>query len=159
LQMLSGHRVAVSGVAFSPDGSRLATSSSDGTGRIWSVATGETEVVLRAHQGRVHCVAWRPDGRGLATGGVDQTARLWSPEGRLLKSIEGLGGQVTSLSFSPDSRRLLITRGFESFVCSLVDSASGEEQLKFDRHDNSVMDGALSSDGRLCATAGGDDQN
>jgi hypothetical protein len=71
-------------VAFSPDGSRLATASDDGTARLWDVASGKPLIVLRGHPAPVVAVAFSPDGSRLATAGADGTARLWvareSPE-------------------------------------------------------------------------------
>ncbi len=46
LHTLTTHAEAVWGVAFSPDGTRLATASDDGTARIWDVATGQPDLLM-----------------------------------------------------------------------------------------------------------------
>jgi len=53
--------------AFSPDGSRLATASSDNTVAIWKVSSWEVERVLRGHGDLVRSCAWSSDGTRLVT--------------------------------------------------------------------------------------------
>ncbi|WP_396230063.1 WD40 repeat domain-containing protein, partial [Frankia sp. CpI1-P] len=64
-------------MAFSPDGSMLATAAADGTARLWDVATGQPLRTLTGHNGSVWSVAFSPDGTLLATAADDRTARLW----------------------------------------------------------------------------------
>ena len=49
LLTLPGHTDAVFGVAFSPDGTRLATASGDQTAKVWDVATGRELLTLAGH--------------------------------------------------------------------------------------------------------------
>jgi len=158
-QVLEGHEDAVYGVAFAPDGRRLATASPDKTGRIWSVADGRCEAVLRGHEKEVQCIAWRPDGQVVATGGIDGSIRQWSPDGAAVRGFEHLGGGILSLTFSADSQTLLFTRMNPPYTCSLLDLTTGEQRVRFGLHTNSVQDGALSPDGTLAATTGGDDHD
>ena len=75
---LTGHTRYVREVAFSPDGALLATTSWDGTARLWDTATGQTLRTLTGHTGYVRGVAFSPDGALLATTSDDKTARLWT---------------------------------------------------------------------------------
>jgi WD40 repeat protein len=68
-----GHVVSL---AFSPDGKKLASGSSDQTVRLWDVATGKQIGSLQGHQGGESSVAYSPDGKTLASGGGDKTVRL-----------------------------------------------------------------------------------
>jgi WD40 repeat protein len=52
----------VTSVAWSPDGTRLATTSNDATVRLWNPTTGHTTATLTGHTDRVTAVAWSPDG-------------------------------------------------------------------------------------------------
>jgi WD40 repeat protein len=73
---LSTHREAVNRVAFSPDGSSLATASNDGTVRVWDVATGEPTMPPLEHGDAVQVVAFSPDGTLIASATID-TIHLW----------------------------------------------------------------------------------
>lgn len=60
--MLRGHTDSVNDVAFSSDGTLIATGSSDGTARLWDSATGKEVRQLLGHTGAVYAVAFSPDG-------------------------------------------------------------------------------------------------
>ena len=67
----------VYGVAFSPDGTRLALGCADTTIRLIDVATRQEVAGLRGHTDYVHAVAWSPDGTRLVSGSGDFTVRVW----------------------------------------------------------------------------------
>ena len=65
-------------VAFSPDGTRIASGSSDKTVRVWDAATGQpVGQPLTGHTDAVTSVAFSPDGTRIASGSDDSTVRLW----------------------------------------------------------------------------------
>src|SRR5258707_4288087 len=72
-----GHSAGVMEVAWSPDGTRLASASNDGTAQVWGAANGGHVYTYRRHAGRVNAVAWSPDGTRLASGSADSTAQVW----------------------------------------------------------------------------------
>ena len=78
--ILRGHTGDVSGVAFSPDDTQLATASNDGTIRIWDWKSQKESQQIVGHFGRVWSVAFLPDGKRIVTGGADKTIRIWDLE-------------------------------------------------------------------------------
>jgi WD40 repeat protein len=114
--VLQGHIGGVSQLAWSPDGSLLA-SAAGGTDlgiRLWS-ANGQWLRTLKGHQGPVLSLAWSPDGKLLASGSADQTVRLWSPDGKLVRTIKVDQGNVWAVAWSPDGT-LLATGSIVSFI-------------------------------------------
>ena len=71
------HDGGVRAVVFSPDGTRLATASGDGTARVFDPATG-TEHARLIHDRPVRAVVFSPDGAWVATASTDGTARVFA---------------------------------------------------------------------------------
>jgi WD40 repeat protein len=72
---LRGFSDDVSGVAWSPDSGRLATSVLDKVAKVWNLSDGKGLFTLNGHHGDVYSVAWSPDGKRLASASKDTTAK------------------------------------------------------------------------------------
>ena len=130
-RVLEGHTAVVHAVAWSPDDKYLVSGSIDKTGRIWSAASGATVAVLREHAAEVMTVAWSPDGRLIATGCHDKSVRLFEPSGKRRYVWPNLPNEVTSVAFSPDSKRLLYTYGSNAqppVGAAVLDMVDGRER-------------------------------
>ena len=59
---VGGHTDYISHLAWSPDGTILASASADGTTRLWDSETGECVRTLKGHAGPVHSVSFSTHG-------------------------------------------------------------------------------------------------
>jgi len=145
------HDGTVYSVAFSPDGTLLATASYP-TARVWDMPSGRLLTTLK-HDDPVSSVAFSPDGTLLATGSQDYTARVWDmPSGKLLTKLKH-DSSVYSVVFSPDGK--LLATGSRDYTAKVWEMPSGK-LLATLKHDNVVYSVAFSPDGKFLAT-GSDD--
>jgi WD40 repeat protein/DNA-binding SARP family transcriptional activator len=109
---LAGHGGPIRGVAWSPDGRWIATSSEDGSARIWDADTGTLRFTLSGHRAFVEDVAWSPDSDRLVTGSDDGTAKVWritegGPLELLSLSAQDTRSGVRGVAFSPSGDRVM----------------------------------------------------
>jgi WD40 repeat protein len=152
---LIGHQDAVRGISWSPDGTKLATASSDRTAKVWEVGTGRELLTLRGHRNVVNGIAWSLDGNRLATGSMDQMVGLWDlGTGGQLSTLRGLG-IIYGIARSPDGSKL-VTAGDDK-TAKVLDLNTGLVLLTLRGHQGRVWGVAWSPDGSRLATASGDE--
>ncbi len=154
-RVLTGHAFDVRGVAFSPDGTLLATASADKTARLWDTATGQATRTLTGHAIDVRGVAFSPDGTLLATASADKTVRLWdTATGHAIRSLAGHSKAVHGVAFSPNGT--LVATASADKTARLWDTATGHAIRTLAGHTSDVAAVAFSPDGTLVATASAD---
>ena len=147
---LNGNTTGVTRVTFSPDGRKLACTTSLGAVRLYDVATVEHLLSLKELSG---CMAFSPDGTRLVTGGLNGTIKIWDASGdRELLAFKGhsaLLGGVRGIIFSQDGSRLA-TWSLDRTM-KIWDAATGQELVLIK---NPTASAAFSPDGtRLASTS------
>jgi WD40 repeat protein/serine/threonine protein kinase len=149
------HSNDVGGLAFSPDGIRLATGSATGEVKIWDFTRRQEVARLKPVGSPLICLAFSPDGKTLAASG--QSSRVWILElatGREILQLPGHGSLVASVAFSPDGK-LLATASLDNDV-RLWELSSGKLRTTLKGHIQGVIAVAFSPDGKTLATGGMD---
>jgi WD40 repeat protein/serine/threonine protein kinase/DNA-binding XRE family transcriptional regulator len=167
--MLSAHTAIVSDVGWSPDEKYLASSSRDGTVRIWDTTSWTESLVIQTHaafdpgftdsqsgtgESGVRTVVWSPDGKQIVTlGNTDNNAIVWDIKtGEKITSFILHQDWVLSASWSPDSKSV-VSSGKDGSIF-IWDSTSGKVKVEFSRQSAPIQTVGWSPNGRQIVTAG-----
>jgi WD40 repeat protein len=124
---------------FCPNGTFLAVTYTDGTIKLWDVATNRCVHFLEGHTGSVTSISFTSDGSFLISGGVHRTIRTWfftntntNTNGNCIELIKS-GVFVSKVEFSRDGQMLLTKEGFS--ICLRRMDTYMLESLKDERAD------------------------
>jgi WD40 repeat protein/mono/diheme cytochrome c family protein len=158
---LEGHKGAVNGLVFSPDGATLYAASGEnaleGEVRAWRVSDGTLLRTISGHRDTVYALALSPDGKILATGSYDQQIKLWNSEtGAEIKTLRGHNGAVFGLAFRPDGK--ILASASADRTIKLWDVATGQRRDTLVQPLKEQVAVAWSADGKRVAAGGFDNR-
>ena len=145
----------INSIAFSPDGSLLASGSVDNTVQLWIPDTETLQATLQGHTDSVLSVAFDLNGALLASGSADGTVRLWNTNTETLQAtLQGHTSDVLNVAFSPDGS--LLASGSADGTVRLWNPDTETLQATLEAHMDNVLSVAFSPDGTLLASASAD---
>jgi eukaryotic-like serine/threonine-protein kinase len=150
---------AVRAVAWSPDGLRLASVSSNEDGPVVfvrSVNDWAIETTLNGHTKQINSISWSPGGSELVTGSDDGTIRVWDvATGLALTEPMSPGAFVTSTDWSPDSVRPRIIAAVNTGQVYLYDRNSSKLAMTLETPFLNISSVQWSPDGKQLAASNG----
>jgi eukaryotic-like serine/threonine-protein kinase len=151
-----GHSHWVFAVAWSPDGTSLASASGDGTVQIWNATNAETISTSHCYSFWGYAVAWSPDGTRIASAGDDKTVKVWdATAGEKLYTYHGHADVLLAVSWSPDGSR--IASAGKSGTVQVWEATTGKQISTYGSHAGAVNTLAWSPAGSRIVS-GSDDQ-
>ena len=151
-----GHQNFINSVAYSPDGTRIASGSSDRTIKLWDAVSGEELKTLRGHADSVLSIAFSLDGRRIVSGSTDNIVKFWdAASGTELQTLNlGHADGVESIAFSSDGR--WIASGGKDGLVKLWNAQNRVELRTLSGHTDKVNKIAISPDGTRIASVSSD---
>jgi len=147
LREITGPAGRVYGVAYSPDGNRLASGGQDGFIRVWNAADGMQTTALRTGTNWIRAVAWSPTGDRIAAAGSNGAGGIWNAAtGDKVANVPSHGERTLAVAWSQDGT-FLATGGSDLKVV-LQDLGAGTSRTLIG-HTGDVNGLAFSPDGTL----------
>ena len=133
---LVGHAAEVNSVHFSPDGTKIVSTSQDGTIRVWDPKTGEGHVVFPLAEAKIDyrgypaIAIFSPDGaKIIAAYGFETLYVLDAGTGKTIKSWPTYFG-TSSIDISPDGK-LIVTASYSGSINCVYEVETGEKLQEF----------------------------
>ena len=150
-----GHSRGVFSAAFSPDGTRVVTTSIN-EARVWTISPGIATVtgVLRGHSGLMRA-AFSPDSQFIvATTDITMDAYIYTSDGAEIRLLDTQPYSVNTATFSPDGKR--IVTALKNKEAIIWDAGTGKKIKTLSGHGDIVESAIFSPDGKLVATSSRD---
>lgn len=149
LQTLEAHKERVVSASWSPDGTRMLTTSRDRTAIIWHSDPKKLPITLKKHLDSVFGGAWSPDGTQVLTVSRDRSAVLWDERGTPLATLIGHTEGLSGGAFGPDGHSV-VTCGLDQ--TARLWSSGGRQLAVLKGHTAEVVGCSFSPDGKQVLT-------
>ncbi len=124
-----GHEHIIDSVAFSPDGTKILTGSSDKTAKLWDIRNSSVIKTFKYHEDVIRDVAFSLDGKEIVTCGRDEKAIIWNIKNARIKYVFGNAAPITSVVFSPSTRKRMILTGDADGTVNLWDIKTSKSSI------------------------------
>lgn len=157
VEMQRGHRGGVTALLFSKSGRELISGGADGNLRIWDIASGQSQRLIRVYETGIRSLAISPDGTTLVAGSGDRVASVWEVEtGAEIRRWEAHDSAVNAIVFAPEGTSFM-TAG-EDGVTKRWKTDNGDLLITCDAHREPIHALAIAPDGQTVATGSKDGQ-
>jgi WD40 repeat protein len=167
LKVLSGNQKKITDLVFSPNGQWLAGTSEDYKIMVWQINNGQLVKAMDGFQSQksrgvnqpsFQDIDFSPDSQSILVASTDKTIQLWRwPDGKLSQVLEGHQDWVYNVRFSPDNQFIVSSGGGSDKTLKLW-NRDGKLLKTIVKAHNSALHLSVSTDSRLIATAGHDQQ-
>lgn len=149
-RLMTGHTERIHSLEQRPVTEELLSVSEDGSARVWSVVSGEQQLLLESRHGEIFCGAWSPDGQVIATGTNSQAVYTWdAATGKLGLTLDAHEGPVSGVCFNPSGLQLLSLSWDKTGI--LWDLRTGSKVYTFEAPEGRWGVAAFRPDGSLIA--------
>ena len=161
ISTLKGHTAVVNSLAFSPDGKKLVSGSSDRTVNLWGLANQQRLYSFFGAQDGISAVSFSPDGKQLAASSLDRSIISWKVDERqllhsflYLNSATSHSNLVNSIAYSPNGQ--ILASSSADRTIRLWSASSGKIQKTLSGHTDTVFTIAYSPNGKILASGSAD---
>ncbi|PSB01818.1 serine/threonine-protein kinase [Merismopedia glauca] len=161
VETLSGHDGWVQTLAFSPDGQKLGSGSTDGTIKVWEAATGEVLQTIKGHSQAIRTIVWVPQTNAIATGSLDRTIKVWETDtAQALSTIKAHADGICALAINANVKPQIgavLASGSKDSAIKLWQTDTNQQIYTLNGHSRAVTSLVFTPDGKHLIS-GGDDR-